>query len=237
MQIEIPGEPKLWQPVPPPQQVSLPLEARTRIGVLGGLLIFPALVLAAGMVFGAAIMIQLLATGEIGSAGEAVVAVLLAVFSGVTSVTVLGAVVTLLADRWRNAPLVIDAGSIRDGRLRLAPVPWSDVAHAWAVQNGSPARGIDIKGVGLELRRPVSACHDPYRLGVIMFRWWQPQPGETWISRNQPILFFLTGGLVRRHPRDNEIYIPIECLSVRRHVLVHTIAALVRQHGGSVDIL
>ncbi|NJL08302.1 MAG: hypothetical protein HC900_08570 [Methylacidiphilales bacterium] len=43
MRIEIPGEPKLWQPVPPPQTVSLPLEARIRIGVLGGLLILPVL--------------------------------------------------------------------------------------------------------------------------------------------------------------------------------------------------
>ncbi|BBF91444.1 hypothetical protein [Blastochloris tepida] len=236
MRIEIPGEPKLWQPVPPPQTVSLPLEARTRIGVLGGLLILPVLGVALGMVFGAAIMIQFLATAETVSPSD-VVAVLLAVFGGVTSVTVVGAVVTLLADRWRNAPLVIDAGSIRDGRLRLAPVPWSDVAHAWVVYKGSPVGGGDIEGIGFELRKPVFACHEPYRLGVFGFHWWRGQPGDTWINREYAALFIFTGGLVRRHPRDNEVYIPLRALSVRRHVLVHTIAALVRQHGGSVDIL
>jgi hypothetical protein len=64
-------------------------------------------------------------------------------------------------------------------------------------------------GIRLRLRRSVNARHNPFRIGTAFIAW-------------------------RRHP--DELYVPVRFLTVRPHPLVHCIAALVRRHGGSVEI-
>ena len=63
-------------------------------------------------------------------------------------------------------------------------------------------------GIRLRLRRSVNARHNPFRIGTAFTAW-------------------------RRRP--DELYVPVR-LTVRPHPLVHCIAALVRRHGGSVEI-
>ena len=64
-------------------------------------------------------------------------------------------------------------------------------------------------GIRLRLRRSVNARHNPFRIGTAFIAW-------------------------RRRP--DELYVPVRFLTVRPHPLVHCIAALVRRHGGSVEI-
>jgi len=64
-------------------------------------------------------------------------------------------------------------------------------------------------GIRLRLRRDVEARHNPFRIGTAFIAW-------------------------RRRP--DELYVPMRLLTVRPHPLVHCIAALVRRHGGSVEI-
>jgi hypothetical protein len=64
-------------------------------------------------------------------------------------------------------------------------------------------------GIRLRLRRSVNARHNPFRIGTAFIAW-------------------------RRRPE--ELYVPVRFLTVRPHPLVHAIAALVRRHGGSVEI-
>ena len=52
-------------------------------------------------------------------------------------------------------------------------------------------------------------AHNPFRIGTAFIAW-------------------------RRRP--DELYVPVRFLTVRPHPLVHCIAALVRRHGGSVEI-
>jgi len=64
-------------------------------------------------------------------------------------------------------------------------------------------------GIRLRLRRDMEARHNPFRIGTAFIAW-------------------------RRRP--DELYVPVRFLTVRPHSLVHCIAALVRRHGGSVEI-
>jgi hypothetical protein len=192
--VEIPGELKLSNPLPPPIAVALPLVARPRIlaNVLFGLL-----ALSFGALFDFFFVLFVLVAihgGLCGSTGFIVVVFLPLCF--VSGVTFTGVALTCFPDALRTAPVLeITAAGLLDRRSGLS-ISWSNVQRAEII-SGSTA------SVDLALRGARANWQSPFRAGVL-FRRYRPKPDHVivstaWLDVREHVLAYAILALVGRH--------------------------------------
>jgi hypothetical protein len=201
--VDIPGELRLSNPVPPSITVRLPLVAQPhglKSFLLGLLAIFIGLG-ALGAVAGAVVCCAFLfGTHEI-RASIAAGIILLTILPVLlfASVSLLGAAFTCFWDAIHSGSVIeITAESLRDCRSGLA-VPWSSVRSARILSVGGAA------SIDLQLRDPVTTWQNPFRPGVIFYRY---------------------------RPKPDHVIVPIGYLDVRSHILAYTILTLTQWNGG-----
>lgn len=195
--IAIPGEPGLVRTFNiPAESVALPIEARAKIGWAAWLLLFPSTLL---FVLGAFSLAAAALGGAIGPA-----LVIVALFMTAIAICAAGASLTLIKDRFsRQSSLFLDAAGITDHRSFDRAIPWKDISHA-RIRYTRAGFG----AVTLQLRHPVAARHNPFRLGTLGFLW-----------RRRPV----------------ELHVPLLSLTVGDRRLALTVATLVKLHGGEID--
>ena len=174
--VDIPGELRLSNPVPPPITVRLPIVTWPSgpKNVLLGFLALPTgllcLLIAAAM-----------ATAALGAHGAhlslrdgfAFLVLLLTLpFALFCGVGFTGAALTSAWDAARNDPVLeITADGLRDRRSGLS-VPWTSIKSA---------RFFGGHNVDLELRAPVTNWQNPFRVGVLFHRY-RPKPNHVIVS-------------------------------------------------------
>jgi hypothetical protein len=201
--VDIPREPTLSQPLDtPPLRIWLPAELSSRAGPwLSGAAIFATVLLGGSL---AALSSMAVHAVTLRSAGDVFVASLL-LLTAAFSVFFLLTVITGFVDLVRGSRLLVLGGaSFLDRRQCRQPILWSDVSHARVTYTRW-----GFAGVHLKLRRPIEACHNPFRIGTTFALW-------------------------RRHP--DELHVSIIFLNWSGHDIAHTILALVKLHGGGTDL-
>jgi hypothetical protein len=198
--VEIPGELWLSNPIPPSITVRLPLAARPHglKNFLLGLLAFPigALFAVASTLLSAALVFG---THDIRlSVADGVIFLVILPVSLFGSVF-LGAALTCFWDAIHSGfAIEITAECLSDHRSGLS-VPWSSVRSARILSIGGAA------SIDLQLRNPVATCQNPFRPGVLFYRYC---------------------------PKPDHVIVPIGYLDVRSHVLAYTILTLTQWNGG-----
>jgi hypothetical protein len=204
--VEIPGEPRPSNPVPPPITVQLPIVVWPHEfkNSLFGLVFLPAgllMLLTAGLIaFGFEKTVLDAHDIHPSLRGVVVFLILLFVFPWALfyGMGLTGAALTCFWDAVRNDPVLeITAVGLRDYRSGLA-VPWSSVRSA------KPIHG--AFAIDLQFRGPVKNWQNPFRVGVLF---------------------------QRRRPPDHVI-VSVAHLHTPAHILAYTILTLVQSNGGEV---
>src|SRR5712671_6397800 len=172
--IDVPGELRLSNPIPPPVSVRLPLVAWPHglKNVLVGLLALPS-----GALFAFAFAAIVFGThGMSLSVLDCFVFLVVLPLSLFAGVSFTGAALTCFSDVLRTAPVLeIAADGLRDLRSGLS-VRWSSVQCARILYNQG-----GIGGVDLQLRSPVTNWQNPFRIGVLFHRY-RPIPDHVIVS-------------------------------------------------------
>jgi hypothetical protein len=158
--VEIPGELRLSNPIPPPITVRLPLIARPHglKNFLLGLLCLPF-----GALFSFSFVAIVFGAQYVGlSVVGCFILLVVMPFSLFAGVSLTGASLACFWDAVRpDVVLEIAADGLRDRRSGLS-VPWSSVRCA---------RILGGLSVDLQLRRPVANWQNPFRVGVLFHRY------------------------------------------------------------------
>ena len=85
---------------------------------------------------------------------------------------------------------------------RVSLYKWSEIKRATLLFTRS-----GIAGVDLHLRESTKAWQNPFRIGVLGFRW---------------------------RPKPDHLIVSVAFLDVRPHILAYTVFALTQRHGGEV---
>ena len=188
----------------PPVRLLLPVNAGPRRGRLALAAVHMGLLGALGLSF-LGISVAFLSTGitwSVAVLGAMLLGWLMLVPMGLLCT---GAAITCLRDLVRTSPiLTLSREGICDRRLLVQSVPWPEVARATVTYT----RG-SIGGVHLQLRHPVAASQNPFRMGTLGFYW-------------------------RRRP--DELHVPVLMLDVSPYALANGITRLVQRHGGEIQL-
>jgi hypothetical protein len=170
--IEIPGELRLSNPIPPPVLVRLPLVVRPQRfkNFLLGLLALPI-----GALFSFSFIAMVFGAHEISLTGFNcflfLVILPLSLFVGVGFT---GAALTCFWDALRGRPVLeVGVDGLRDRRSGVS-VPWSSIQCATNFLGGS-------RSVDLQLRYPVTSWQNPFRVGVFLHRY-RSKPDHVLVS-------------------------------------------------------
>jgi hypothetical protein len=171
--VDIPGELRLSNPVPPPITVRLPLVTWPHefknvllglLALLGGMLFLPIAAMTA-------LHVHDIHPSLIGDFAFVILLVTFP-FSLFFGIGLTGAALTCFWDAVRNDPVLeITADGLRDRRLGLS-VPWSSIKCA---------RFFGGYSIDLELRGPVTNWQNPFRVGVLFHRY-RPKPNHVIVS-------------------------------------------------------
>lgn len=198
--IEIPGKLQLSNPVPQPIIVRLPIVAwpSQRKNALFGLL---ALLFGASFVLTSVLIVLGLPQMSLSALDVLMVLVVLPLSLLMSSFA--GAGLTCLWDAIRNGPVLeITSEGLCDYRSGLS-VAWSAIRSAKILYGTADGFG----GVDIELRGPVTNWQNPFRIGVLFFRY---------------------------RPKPDHVIVSVAYLDTPAHVLAYTILTLTQWNGSEV---
>lgn len=196
--IEIPGEQLLSRTIVPDALIALPLRAVPRRGknIASAILTLPIGLLC---LFGTCVL-PLAALGGNFGISDFLLLVLVWPFFAAGALGFTGIALTCLCDSMRKAPVLqIDAEAFTDIRSGTT-MKWTEVTRATMLFTRS-----GIASVDLNLREPSTARQNPFRIGVLGFRW--------------------------RH-RPDRLIVSVAFLNLSAHVLAFTILELTQRAGG-----
>ncbi|WP_271894219.1 hypothetical protein [Candidatus Phyllobacterium onerii] len=198
--VEIPDEPTMFHSIVPPVLIPLPLRARPHKGknIFFGLL---SSLIGPILVVGALLLAFAVFDGSF-PARDIILFIVFGPISFLGGIGFTGVALTCIIDAMRKNPvLVIDAEGFRDTRSGVR-IKWSAIRRATLLFTRS-----GIAGVDLHLRGSMEAWQNPFRIGVLGFRW---------------------------RPKPDHLILSVAFLDARPHILAYTVLALTQRQGGEV---